>query len=105
MRDIAIEIKRDCAQLLTSSHGASAAQLTSISLCRDHTDLTCYKIADIHDVKDAQPTFSRSTVARYRHADPDFNQRHRTLVAHAQELQRQAGYANAILRRGLTTNA
>ena len=46
MHAIAIAIKAECAELLTPSHGEYSARCTSISLCRDHTDLTCYEIAD-----------------------------------------------------------
>ena len=103
MHDIAMAIKADSAELLESSHGPDLARLTSITLCRQHTDLTCYDIAAIHRVKDAQPSFARATVARYRRRDPDFNTRYRELLATAQRLQRQAGYSNANLTRGLTT--
>ena len=103
MHAIAIAIKAECAELLTPSHGEYSARCTSISLCRDHTDLTCYEIADIHTVKDAQPSFSHATVVRHCRAEPDFAQRYRRLVDHARQLQRQAGYANANLKRGLTS--
>ena len=103
MRAVAIAIKGECADLLNPSHGEYVGRCTSISLCRDHTDLTCYEIAEIHDVKDAQPAFSAATVARHRHADRDFDQRHRQLLRRSRQLQRQAGYANAHLKRSLTT--
>ena len=103
MRAIAIAIKAECAELLSSSHGEYSARCTSISLCREHTDLTCYEIADIHNVKDAQPSFSHATVVRHGRTEPDFAQRYRRLVDHARQLQRQAGYANASLKRGLTS--
>jgi TniQ len=103
MRGIALAIKHNCEQLLGPSHGHYLAGCTSISLCRDHTDLTCYEIADIHAVKDAQPSFSHATVARHRRCDNAFLQRHRQLLDQAHELQRAAGYTNANLKRGLTT--
>ncbi len=102
MHDLAIAIKADSAARLASSHGPKVAQLTSITLCREHTDLTCCDIAAIHHVKDAQPSFARATVVARRRHDPDFNTRYRQLLATARDLQRQAGYANANLRRGLT---
>ena len=52
---------------------------------------------------EAQPSFARATVARYRRDDPDFNARYGRLLTTARQLQRQAGYANANLKRGLTT--
>jgi hypothetical protein len=103
MRAIAIAIKGHCAELLNSSHWEYAARCTSISLCRHHTDLTCCEIADIHNVKDAQPSFSHATVVRHCRTEPDFAQRYRRLVDQARQLQRQAGYANANLKRGLTS--
>lgn len=103
MRDIAIAIRRDCEGLLSSSHGIYAARCTSISLCRNHTDLTCYEIADIHAVKEAQTAHSHATVARYRRTDRDYAARYQQLADQARELQRQAGYAKANLKRGLTT--
>ena len=86
---IAIAIKAERAELLSASHGEYVARCTSISLCRDHTDLTCYDIADIHNVNDAQPSFSHATVVRHRRADPDFEHRYRQLLDHARQLQRQ----------------
>ena len=103
MRDIAIAIKAHSAELLAPSHGQHVARLTSIALCRQHTDLTCYDIAAIHHMTEAQPSFARATVARYRRDDPDFNARYGRLLTTARQLQRQAGYANANLKRGLTT--
>jgi hypothetical protein len=105
MRDIAIAVKRGCDSLLGSAHGEHLARCASISLCRDHTDLTCYEIADIHTVKDAQPSFSHATIARHRRTDRDFEQRYRQLVEQTRELQRQAGYARANLKRGLAAKA
>jgi hypothetical protein len=103
MRDIAIAIKLDCEELLSSSHGAQVARFTSISLCRNHTDLTCYEIADIHAVNEAQPAYSHDAVARHRRTDHDYAHRYRQLADQAGELQRHAGYARANLKRGLTT--
>jgi hypothetical protein len=103
MRCIAVAIKRNSDQLLATTHGHYLALCTSISLCREHTDLTCYEIADIHAVNEAQPSFSRATVARHRRTDTDFEQRHRQLLDQARKLQRAAGYTNANLKRRLTT--
>ena len=71
----AIQARAD--ELLATSHGADVARRASITVCREHTDLTCDEIAAIHDVKDAQPAFSRApsppptrrlptSIARYR---------------------------------------
>lgn len=51
---------------------------------------------------DAQPSFSHATVAGHRSADPEFDHRYRELARDAHQLQRQAGYGNANLKRGLT---
>lgn len=103
MRSIAIAIQGRCADLLSSSRGTSTARCTSISLCREHTDLTCYEIAAIHNIKDAQPGFSHATVARHCRTDPDFAQRYQQLDEQASQLQRQAGYTRANLRRGMAS--
>ena len=87
------------------SHGDATAQLTSTALCRNHTDLTCPEIASIHNVKDAESAFAHATVARYLGTDPDYKHRHRRLLREAQRLRREAGYENAILRRGLTSQS
>jgi hypothetical protein len=103
MHDIATGIRTRSAEILAPTHGPQVAQLTSIALCREHTDLTCYDIAAIHHVKDAQPSFARATVVARRRHDPDFSTRYRQLLATARDLQRQAGYATANLKRGLTS--
>jgi hypothetical protein len=103
MRDLAIAIKTSSAELLVPSYGIDVARRASIAICRAHTDLTCYDIAAIHDVKDAQPTFSRATVTRCRRNDPEFNNRYHQLLNHARELQERAGFASANLKRGLTS--
>ena len=56
-------------------------------------------------VTHAQPTLARATVERRRGSNPDFDDRYRQLLDHARELQRQAGYADANLKRGLTRQA
>lgn len=101
MRDVAETIQTRAAELLTASHGADAARRTSIALCRDYTDLTCPTIAAIHQVRDAQPAHCRATLANHQHADPDFNRRYQQLLHQAQAAQKQAGFANASLKRGL----
>ena len=68
-------------------------------VCREHTDLTCRQIAAIHNINHAQSTIVRATVERRRRKNPDFDDQ---LLDDARELQRQAGYAHANLRRGLT---
>jgi hypothetical protein len=105
MRNVAVAIKAHAGELLAGFHGEDGARWASVALCRQHTDLTCYEIAAIHDVADAQPSYSKDVVTRYRREDPDYDRRYQKLVALATELQRGAGYANANLRRGLTTNA
>ena len=103
MRALAVAIKAQARELLATSHGPCVAERTSIALCRQHTDLTCPTIAAIHGVTDAQPAWSAHTVARLRREDPDYTQRHQKLLAVCKALQRQAGFANANLRRGLTS--
>jgi hypothetical protein len=49
-------------------------------------------------------SLSPATIARLRRADRDLDQRYSQLLDQARELQGQAGFANANLRRGLTTN-
>ena len=99
MRDLALAIKDRCADVLQASNGEHAARLTSVSLCRHHTDLTCPELAE------AQPTFAHATVARHRRADSEFNPRYRRLASDARQLQRDAGYVNANLTRGLTSTS
>ena len=100
MRDVAEQIQARAIELLAASHGTHIARRASIAACRQHTDLTCPTIAAIHDIADAQPAFSRATVARYRHDDPDFDRRYRQLLDHAEQARRTAGFANANLRGG-----
>ncbi|MGB0092437.1 MAG: TniQ family protein [Solirubrobacteraceae bacterium] len=103
MRHVAETIQAHAAQLLTASHGADVARRTSIALCREYTDLTCEVIAAIHRVTDAQPTHSRATITKNKHADADFSQRYQQLLHHARAAQRTAGFAHPNLKRGLTT--
>jgi hypothetical protein len=105
MRDIAITIRALAADALASSHGDATARFTSTALCRNHTDLTCPEIASIHNVKDAESAFAHATVARYLRTDPDYEHRYRQLLREAQRLRREAGYENANLRRGLTSQS
>lgn len=105
MRELAIAIKTDAAKLLASSHGLNMARHASIAVCREHTDLTSREIGTIHNVNHPQPWIANATVERHRRKDPDFDRRYRQLLTRARELQRQAGYANANLKRGLTTRS
>ena len=105
MRDLARAIQGYAATLLTSGHGPNMARHASIAACREHTDLTSREIALIHNVNHAQPTFAHATVERRRCKSPDFDERYRQLLDHAHELQRQAGFASANLKRGLTRQA
>ena len=105
MRDLARAINAHAAKLLASGHGPSIARHASIAICREHTDLTSREIALIHNVNHAQPTFAHATVERRRCENPDFDDQYRQLLDHAHELKRQAGYASANLKRGLTKQA
>lgn len=102
MRDLARAISTHAVKLLAPTHGPNIARYASIAICREHTDLTCLQIATIHNVNHAQPTFAHAAVERRRRSDPDLDRRYRQLLDHAQQLRRQAGYANANLRRGMT---
>jgi TniQ len=101
MREVAEAIKAHAAELLTASHGADIARRASITICRQHTDLTCEVIAAIHHVGDAQPAYSREAVAKHRHADPAFHRQYQQLLNRARAAQREAGFASATLTRGL----
>ncbi|MGB8879602.1 MAG: hypothetical protein WCD11_25030, partial [Solirubrobacteraceae bacterium] len=103
MREVADAIQARAAVLLGTSHGADIARRASITICREHTDLTCDELAAIHHVKAAQTTYSRTVIER-RRDDPAFEHRYRQLLASALELRQQAGYANPYLQRGLTRN-
>ncbi len=105
MRDLARAINAHAAELLAHTHGPNIARHASIAICREYTDLTSRQIATIHNINHAQPTVARATVERRRRKTPDFDDRYRQLLDHARELQRQAGYANANLKRGLTRQA
>jgi hypothetical protein len=102
MRDVAEQIQARAIELLAASHGTHIARRASIAACRQHTDLTCPTIAAIHDIADAQPAYCRATVARYRHDDPEFDQRYRQLLDDAEQARRAAGFAHANLTRALT---
>jgi TniQ len=103
MHSIAETIRAHAAALLASPHGADLARRASILACRANTDLTWEDIAAIHNVRTAQPSFSRATITHHRRADRDFDHRYRRLLDYAQELQREAGFANASLTCGLTS--
>ena len=105
MRDLARLINAHAAKLLTSGHGPNIARHASIAICREHTDLTSREIAAIHNVNHAQPTLARATIDRRRGRNADFDDPYRQLLDHARELRRQAGYADANLKRGLTKQA
>ncbi len=102
MRDVAKQIQARAIELLAATHGTHIARRASIVACRQHTDLTCPTIAAIHDISDAQPAFSRATIARYRHDDPEFDRRYKRLLDYAEQARRTAGFANANLTRALT---
>ena len=103
MRRVARQIQTRAAELLSASHGPHVARRASIAACRQHSDLTCPAIAAIHDIADAQPAWSHAIVARYRHDDPEFDRRYRQLLDHAEQTRRTAGFANANLKRALTS--
>jgi TniQ len=103
MHDVAMAIKAHSATLLAPAQGPKMARHASIAVCREHTDLTSRQIATIHNVNHAQPTLARATIDRRRRDDPAFDSRYRQLLDHAREFQRQAGYTNANLKRGLTS--
>jgi hypothetical protein len=102
MRRVAEQIQTRAKALLASSHGEHIARRASIAACRQHTDLTCPTIAAIHDIADAQPAWSRATVAHYRHDDPEFDRHYQQLLEYAEQARRTAGFANANLTRALT---
>jgi hypothetical protein len=104
MRNLTMTIKTQVGELLATPRAENAARCASITLCRQHTDLTCPTIAAIHNVADAEPSYSKAVVARGRREDPDFDHRYRQLLDRTRTLQRRAGYANAHLKRGLTTH-
>jgi hypothetical protein len=103
MRHVAKQIQARASELLAASHGAHIARRASIAACRQHTDLTCTAIAAIHHVTDAQPAFSHATVARYRADDPEFDRRYQHLLDYAEQVRCAAGFANAKLKRALTS--
>jgi hypothetical protein len=102
MHDLAMTIKAQSTKVLGGSHGPNMARRASIAVCRQTTDLTSRQIAAIHDVNHAQPTLAHATVERHRRADPDLDRRYLQLLDHAHQHQRQAGYANANLKRAPT---
>jgi hypothetical protein len=107
MHDLAGAIKSCATELLARSHGADDARLASIACCRHTTDLTSYDIVALHGIEDEGmrlTSLSLATIARRRRTDPDLDERCRQLLEQARELQRQAGFTNANLRRGLATN-
>ncbi len=103
MRKVAGQIQTRAAELLAASHGAHIARRASIAACRQHTDLTCPTIAAIHHIADAQPAFSHATIARRRADDPEFDRRYQQLLDYAEQTRRTAGFANANLRRAITS--
>lgn len=103
MRDIAASINAHATELFTPRYAADLRLRTSMLACRTHTDLTWAAIAAIHDIPVAQPAWLQTVITRHRRDDPDFNHRYQQLLHHAQELQREAGFANAYLTRGLAS--
>ncbi len=104
MAEVADAIQSRAAELLAASYGADVARRASITVCREHTDLTCDEIAAIHNVKAAQTAYSRAVIEQRRRDNAAFEHRYRQLLANALELRQQAGYANPYLQRGLTRN-
>ena len=67
------------------------------------TDLTRYAVAAVHGIERVEPSEKQAIVSRHRQLDYDFDQRYRRLLDQARELQREAGYGYASLRRGFAT--
>lgn len=103
MRAVATAIKTRAVELFTPPHTADQALRISMVACREHTDLTWDDIAHIHNVP-AHATWSQATVSNHCRDDPDFDQRYQRLRENAHELRREAGFANAHLKRGLALN-
>ena len=103
MHDLASAIKSHATALLASSHGVDAARRASIACCQQMTDLTRDAIAAVHGIERVEPSEKQAKVRRHRQLDRDFDQRYRQLLDQAAELQREAGYSDASLRRGLAT--
>jgi hypothetical protein len=104
MRRVADQIQARATELLATSHGAHRAARASITACRQHTDLTCPTIAAIHGIADAQPSYCRAVVDRYRRDDADFDRRYQQLLDHAEQARIAAGFANAHLTRALAAH-
>ncbi len=68
----------------------------------DIPTLTSTTFGGMQTPPDAQPAYCRATVARYRHDDPEFDQRYRQLLDGAEQARRAAGFAHANLTRALT---
>ena len=93
-----------CSRAARPSHGDRHRATAPASRSAEITPTSpAHEIADIHDVKDARTAFAHATVARHRRTDPDFEHRYRQLLREARRVRRQAGYENANLRRGLTS--
>jgi hypothetical protein len=103
MHDLASAIKSHASELLASSHGIDAARRASIACCQQMTDLTRGAIAAVHGIERVEPFDKQAIVSRHRQLDHDFDQRYRQLLDQARELQREAGYSDASLHRGLAT--
>jgi len=103
MRHVADQIQKRACELLAAAHGKHLTRHASIAACRNHTDLTCVTIAAVHGIRNAQPALSQAIVARHRRGDPQFDRRYQQLLADAERARRIAGFANANLQRGLTT--
>ncbi|MGO9793942.1 MAG: hypothetical protein ACLP8S_31820, partial [Solirubrobacteraceae bacterium] len=103
MHSLAAAIRAHTAELFPPPHARNLAARTSMAVCHTHTDLTWDEIAGIHDTPVGLPAYSRTTVSCHRRTDPDFEHRYQQLLDQADELQREAGFANARLDRGLTS--
>ncbi|MGO9791841.1 MAG: TniQ family protein [Solirubrobacteraceae bacterium] len=103
MHSLAAAIRAHTVELFPPPHARNLAARTSMAVCHTHTDLTWDDIADIHDTPAGLPAYSRTTVSHHRRTDPEFEHRYQQLLDQADELQREAGFANARLERGMTS--
>jgi TniQ len=103
MRAVATATKTRAVELFTPPHTTDQALRISMVACREHTDLTWDDIAHIHNVP-AYANWSQATVSNHCRDDPDFAQRYQRLLENAHELRREAGFANAHLKRGVALN-
>ena len=103
MRAVATAIKARAVELVTPPPTADQALRISMVACREHTDLTWDDIAHIRNVPAYATWFKPPSQPLPRR--PDFDQRYQRLLESAHELRREAGFANAHLKRGLARKA